>query len=279
VLQLKTARFPGELSYHTAILKNASRRMYYSTGFTRDEIADLCALILEAAAETGTTTWPPGLGLYKSVVATLFYLRRNRVQAEIAESLGVSQPTISRAISAITPLLEKALAGNVPTADEFGSQSQFIVDGTLLPCWSWASAPTLYSGKHKTTGMNVQVACDLGGEIAWISDPVEGSRHDMHCIEESGVLSGVAPGRWIGDKGYVGAGMITPIRKPAHRDLLDWEKEFNKAVNRIRYVVERAIANFKTWRIMHTDYRRPLDTFALTISAVVGLYFYKMSAE
>jgi hypothetical protein len=40
--------------------------------------------------------------------------------------------------------------------------------------------------------------------------------------------------------------MITPIRRPAHRDLLDWEKEFNKAVYRIRYVVERTIANLKT---------------------------------
>ncbi len=101
----------------------------------------------------------------------------------------------------------------------------------------------------------------------------------MHCISESGILSGVTPGSWIADKGYIGSGMITPIRKPAHRDLLAWEKEFNTAVNRIRYVVERAIANFKTWRIMHTDYRRPLGTFAQTISVVVGLYFYRMHAE
>ena len=38
----------------------------------------------------------------------------------------------------------------------------------------------------------------------------------------------------------------------------------------LRYV----IANFKTWRIMHTDYRRPLATFPETISAVVALHFY-----
>ena len=253
--------------------------MYHTTGFSRDEISDLCVLIWQAAVETGNAAWPPSLGLYKSVVATLSYLRRNRVQAEIAESFCVSQPTISRAISAISPLLEKALACRVPTADELDQKSQLIVDGTLLPCWSWESAPGLYSGKHKTTGMNVQVACTLEGEITWISDPVEGSRHDMHCIGESGVLSGVAPGSWIADKGYIGSGMITPIRKPAHRALLGWEKEFNAAVNRIRYVIERAIADFKTWRIMHTDYRRPLRTFAQTISVVIGLYFYRMSAE
>jgi len=34
---------------------------------------------------------------------------------------------------------------------------------------------------------------------------------------------------------------------------------------------------FKTWRIMHTDYRRPIDTFDTTISAVVGLHFYRMA--
>ncbi|MDQ3402066.1 MAG: transposase, partial [Actinomycetota bacterium] len=34
------------------------------------------------------------------------------------------------------------------------------------------------------------------------------------------------------------------------------------------------IANLKTWRILHTDYRRPLATFDTTISAVIALYFY-----
>jgi DDE superfamily endonuclease/Helix-turn-helix of DDE superfamily endonuclease len=253
--------------------------MYHTTGLTREELSDLCVMIWHAAAEAGNPAWPPSLGLYKSVLVTLSYLRRNRVQAEIAESFGVSQPTISRAISAISPLMEQVLAGIAPAADELDPQSQLIVDGTLLPCWSWASAPGLYSGKHKTTGMNVQVACTLEGEIAWISDPVEGSRHDMYCIDESGVLSGVTPSSWLADKGYVGSGMITPIRKPSHRDLLDWERKYNTAVNRIRYVVERAIANFKTWRIMHSDYRRPLRTFSQTISIVVGLYFYRMIAE
>ncbi|MDQ2706244.1 MAG: transposase, partial [Actinomycetota bacterium] len=66
-------------------------------------------------------------------------------------------------------------------------------------------------------------------------------------------------------------------KKPAGRDLLDWEKKFNTQINKIRYVIERTIANFKTWRIMHTDYRRPIETFTTTISAVIGLHFYTAS--
>jgi DDE superfamily endonuclease len=165
----------------------------------------------------------------------------------------------------------------VPTADELDDEALYIVDGTLLPCWSWAKHPELYSGKHKTTGMNVQVACTLYGRLAWISDPIDGRRHDSYCLSESGVLDAVDPGNWMGDKGYVGHDMDTPIKKPAHRDLLDWEKEFNRQINKIRFLIERTIANFKTWRILHTDYRRPLSTFTETISAVVALHFYTLA--
>lgn len=253
--------------------------MYHTTGFASDEIDELCAhvrAVNEAAAESKKVTWPPILGLYKSVVVALTYLRRNRVQAEIGESLGVSQSTISRAVTALTPLLGTALAPYVPVAEDLQPDAHYIVDGTLLPCWSWAGHPELYSGKHKTTGLNVQVACTLSGDLAWISDPIDGSRHDSYCLTESGVLAS-EPGNWMGDKGYVGNDMLTPIKKPAHRELLDWEKEFNKQINKVRYVIEQVIANFKTWRIMHTDYRRPLRTFSQTISTVIALHFYKLA--
>jgi hypothetical protein len=247
--------------------------MYSTTGLEKSEIADACVMIC-AEVNDDDRKWPPRLGLYLSVVIALTYLRRNRVQAELAETYGISQSTVSRAISAITPLLGKVLKDFVPAADELEPREQYIVDGTLLPCWSWAGHPELYSGKHKTTGTNVQVACTLSGNLAWISDALPGSRHDSWCLSESGALEGFPPGSWIGDKAYIGKGMITPVRKPAHRDLLDWEKEFSTAVNRIRYVIEQVIANFKTWRIMHTDYRRPLATFLETISAVIALHFY-----
>jgi hypothetical protein len=77
------------------------------------------------------------------------------------------------------------------------------------------------------------------------------------------VLRTLDPRNWMGDKGYIGNEMITPFRKPAGGELLDWQKEFNREVNKIR------------WTIVHTDYRRPLNTFTTTISAVIGLHFYR----
>ena len=113
---------------------------------------------------------------------------------------------------------------------------------------------------------------------AWISDPIEGARHDVFCLDESGALDTLNPRDWTGDKGYVGRAMITPIKKTTTRqELLDWQKTFNTAINKTRAVVERVIANLKNWRILHTDYRRPLDTFRTTISAAIGLMFYSMA--
>jgi hypothetical protein len=252
--------------------------MYHTTACADEQIDFICGRIAELIIEDEEIELPSSLGLRGSVVIALTYMKTNRRQAELAEDHGTSQSTISRAIAGITPSIARVLAEFVPTADELDPKRQYIVDGSLLPCWSWRSDPDLYSGKHKTTGLNVQFACTQEGGLSWISDPLPGSRHDAHCIRESDALDGFPDHGWIGDKGFIGLGMIMPFRKPAHRDLLDWEKEFNTQINKIRYVIERAIANFKTWRITHTDYRRPLNTFAETIYAVVALHFFRMAA-
>ncbi len=113
--------------------------MYHSTGFTKAQIAKLCEKIEARGIKPGMRPWPPILGLNNALTVTLTYVRRNRVQEEIAENYGVSQPTISGAISAITPLLVQVLLECVPVADDLDDGRQFIVDGTLLPCWSWAA--------------------------------------------------------------------------------------------------------------------------------------------
>lgn len=85
--------------------------MYFTTGFSREGIVDLCAMIHTDVMDS-KRPWPPILGLYKSVIVTLTYMRRNRVQAELAETYEVSQPTISRAISGITHCWERC-SGNM----------------------------------------------------------------------------------------------------------------------------------------------------------------------
>ena len=49
--------------------------MYHTTGFAKDEIIDLCALVYANEENCDIDPWPPSLGLYKSVVIALTYMR------------------------------------------------------------------------------------------------------------------------------------------------------------------------------------------------------------
>ena len=55
------------------------------------------------------------------------------------------------------------------------------------------------------------------------------------------------------------------------------EHDYNNQVSSFRAPVERAIASLKTWRILLTDYRRPLKTFASSFRTAIGLFFLKES--
>jgi hypothetical protein len=66
---------------------------------------------------------------------------------------------------------------------------------------------------------------------------------------------------------------------PQPRKSSEWEKQFNTDVSHLRAPVERAIAHIKSWRILHTDYRRPLRTYLTSFRAAIGLYFFKAAYE
>ena len=213
------------------------------------------------------------LGLFRCIQITVLILRHNLTQELLADIHTVSQATISTVVAVYTPLIAEALQAWVPSVGDLDPNRQYIIDGTLAPCWSWHDRPELYSGKHHATGVNLQVACTLTGHLAWISPPLPGSVHDAKAIKESGFLEALDATMHIGDKGYVGLGMITPVKKPVYGELTDSDRRNNTIINRVRYLIERVIANIKIWRVLHTDYRRPYDTFETTIQAVTGLIF------
>ena len=94
-------------------------------------------------------------------------LRHNPTQELLADIHTVSQSTISRVVAVYTPLIAELLQGWVPGVGDLDPDRQYIIDGTLAPCWSWSKRPELYSGKHHTTRVDPRVA----GHLAWISKP------------------------------------------------------------------------------------------------------------
>jgi hypothetical protein len=179
-------------------------------------------------------------------------------------------------------LIDKATAGFRPAAEEAAEATRgaiALVDGTLWPCWSWSGERELWAGKYKATGHGSLIITTLAGRITFVSEPVPGNRHDMAKLKESSceMILRLAGGA-IGDKGFIGADyIVTPVRKPQDRELYMSEHDYNNQISSLRAPVERAVANLKTWRILFTDYRRPLKTFTSSFRAAIGLYFFKES--
>ena len=87
---MRNGSLPERIGLPHSIQGNEPSRMYHTTGFSKDEIVDLCVMIHAAESEPGINGWPPILGLFKSVTVALTYMRRNRVQEELAETYSVS---------------------------------------------------------------------------------------------------------------------------------------------------------------------------------------------
>jgi len=247
-----------------------------TTGLTAGQFDELVARIDERIVWDSGIGRPRQLTLRQAVKATIMYFKTNVTEDVIAELLFVDQSTISRAISDLEGVIAEVLAEFVPELAEQLDGRVGIVDGSLCPCWSWADAPELYSGKRKATGHAHLFVCGTDGELMHVSDPLPGKTHDAKAFDEFDLADILGSDNAIGDKGFIGKGPTTPFRKPADGELLGWQKEFNTTINKIRYVIERAIANFKTWRCMFIDYRRPLHTYPAAFRAIRALHFFKL---
>jgi hypothetical protein len=225
---------------------------------------------------------PRELTFREAIVVTCGYLRQNIIEEVWADIFSVAQSTISRYITFLTPLVENATEEDRPTEEDAAEATRdaiALVDGTLWPCWSWDGESNLWAGKYKTTGHGSLIVTNLQGNITFVSEPVTGNQHDMKKLKGSVVEKILKKaGGVFGDKGFIGTDYITtPIRKPKFRERLKWEYEWNNQVSSYRAPVERAVATLKTWRILFTDYRRPLKTFKSSFRAAIGLYFFKES--
>jgi len=224
---------------------------------------------------------PKSCGLYRAVEIACMYIRHNATQEFLGDLRGMSQPTISRIVTDLVPIIKTVLVEFVPTAAEAVETVKgrvCLVDGTITPCWSYVDHKELWSRKHGTTGFNAQLVSLLDGDPVYISDPLSGNTHDATAFNETPVAKIVRnSGGGIGDKGYQGTDLITPRKKPKGGELSVRDKECNAEISALRAPIERVIAHFKSWRIFHTDYRRRHSTYHEAYDAARGLFFFSIT--
>ena len=137
--------------------------MECTTGLTDDEFDGLLAWL----REEGVEGYPPILGLSGSLRATLMYLRQNIVQAVIGEILGVSQPTVSRAIKALTEAISRTLAVLLLTAEEVPEDCGCRGGRHPHPLPGLARPPRSVVGQAQARGDDVQILVRPDGRFVW----------------------------------------------------------------------------------------------------------------
>lgn len=260
-------------------------RYHRTTGLGLTQMQELVRRVNGAVKEPWRkgTGRPKSCGLYAAVEIACMYVRQNVTEEFLGDMRHVSQPTVSRIVTVLVPIVKSVLEEFVPSAEEAIEVVRgrvCLADGTITPCWSYADHRELWSRKHGTTGFNAQLICLLNGNPVYISDPIPGKTHDIAAFRATPaaeIVSSSSGG--IGDKGYQGSGMITPKKKPKGGKLTESDKEYNAQVSSLRAPVERFVAHFKSWRIFHTDYRRPYETYRDAYDAARGLYFFSIEWE
>ena len=255
-------------------------RYYRTTGLMVTQMQELVRRVNNALDKPWNKRVgrPKSLGLYKAVEAACMYLRQSASQEFIGDVRDTSQPTISRYLAALVPLVKSVLEEFVPSAAdaiEVARGRVVLVDGTLTPCWSYEEHQELWNKKHKTTGFNAQLISLLDGTAVWISGPLPGKTHDAKAFKETGAADILKEaGGGFGDKGYQGTGLVTPKKKPKGGELTLSDKEYNSQISSFRAPIERLVGHFKNWKMFHTDYRRPYSTYHDAFDAARALFFF-----
>lgn len=248
------------------------------TGLSDEQLTELVIAVRGEVGEYSSRGRPYCLGLYRSVALVCFCLRENPTQAVAAAVFGISQATVSRRFDALRDSIAAALAGYRPDPQEWTRGDTVLTDGSLARTWDWRHRDDLYSGKHRDTGFNLQIAATLGGRLLAIGQPVPGARHDAHAFTASGLAATLEGIDVLADLGYVGLHLLTGTKKPIGRDLTDNEKHANKQLSVARAAVERAISHLKNWKILGGRCRAPLHKYESILTAVTTLHFYKFSS-
>jgi hypothetical protein len=139
-----------------------------------------------------------------------------------------------------------------------------------------------YSGKKKTTTVKNNIITEkmAGGKVIYLSETVEGKRHDKKLADDEGHQFPKGSKLWqdTGYQGYKpdGVTILQPKKKPRGGELTDQEKESNREISKQRIVVEHHIGGVKRLRIVHDTFRNRKENYVdVVMETSCGLHNFR----
>lgn len=164
---------------------------------------------------------------------------------------------------------------------------EFVVDGTqrrINRPKAKQKRDQHYSGKKKATTVKNNVITERrrGGKVKYLSQTVEGKRHDKKLVDEEEYQFPEGSKLWkdTGFQGYEPEYVITvqPKKKPKRKELTDQEKQRNRELSRERVIVEHHIGGVKRSRIVYDTFRNRRDNYVdIVMEMACGLHNFRVS--
>jgi hypothetical protein len=199
---------------------------------TLDVPAETATLVTELLVaerlRCGTPIGSRAASCRDQAILVLRWFREDTGMPTLARDAGVSLATGYRylhegidVLAAQAPDLHDVLE-----AGKAAGWTHVTLDGTLVRTDRCRTPNTdtghdlWYSGKHRAHGGNLQIISDPDGHPVAVSDVEPGCTHDLAAARITGFLGAVhAAAALLGlpalaDKGYAGAGVLTPTRAP-----------------------------------------------------------------
>ena len=228
----------------------------------------------------------------------LFVYYRLYITCELAGYLfDLDQSNVNRNIRYLEPAVKQSLPipakkyadskkiNNITQLQEFFPDLIAITDGTeqqIPRPKNKKKRKTHYSGKKKKHTVKNQITINLKGEIIHKPPHSHGRRNDYGILKvKLPVLSEELLVFY--DLGYLGVEKdfpkqisILPYKKKKGKELLDYQKEWNKSQSKIRIKVEHAISKIKKFRISSDTFRNKLCRYDTISDIVCGLVNFKI---
>jgi hypothetical protein len=227
----------------------------------------------------------------------LFYIRHYPTQEVQGFLFGIGQAQANVWVHRLTGVLNQALGyeQHLPERQPHKleqvlsacPQLEFVIDGSerrINRPKDKEKRGQHYSGKKKATTVKNNLITERrrGGKVQYLSQTVEGKRHDKKLADEEGYEFPEGSKLWkdTGFQGYEPEKAITfqPKKKPKGEELTDEEKQRNRELSSERVIVEHHIAGVKRSRIVHDTFRNRKDKYVdIVMETACGLHNFRVS--
>ncbi len=216
----------------------------------------------------------------------LFYFRHYPTQEVQGFLFGIGQAQANVWVHRLTSVLNQALGyeQHLPERNPHKLEQvlaacpelEFVIDGTerrINRPKDKEKRDEHYSGKKKSR---------KGGKVKYLSQTVEGKRHDKKLADEENYQFPKGSKLWkdTGFQGYEPEDVMTfqPKKKPRGKALTDEEKKRNQELSSERVIVEHHIGGVKRSRIVHDTFRNRKDQYVdIVMETACGLHNFRVS--